>query len=142
MIVRHDHLSVILGQLLKRASHEGVPLLVGGADVAARLRLAVVHCGKGGQVLEIEPLDESGAVPTLRAHQHERLVRRDPEEPSGKARIPSERPQAPNDLEERSLEQIAPVLVPDRVTHELSFDVRANGADEAAAVTRLFLSVA
>ena len=71
-------------------------------------------------------------MPSLRAHEHERFVRRDSEEPRREARVATERPHASNDLHERGLKKVPTIVFGDRIALELLLDVRSEVLHEPA----------
>ena len=86
--------------------------------------------GTGGPVYSQAIHIEARPVPALRAHQHQRLVGRHPEEPRREARIAAERAQPADDLHQRRLEKILPILVGYRVAQKLALHVGAQLRDE------------
>ena len=125
VVVRHHHVAVLLRELGERLLELRVALAGRRAHLAALLALEVAHGREGRQILEIEPFDEPGAVTTLRAHHHERLVGGHPEEPGGEAGVAAEAPEAAHHLQKGGLEEVTTVLIGDRVAEQLALDVRA-----------------
>lgn len=128
-VVEGHDAAVILGERVERAPHFGVALAGLGRRVAAR-RVVVVRRAKVAELLEIEPVDQPRPVAALRPHQHERLVGRHPEKPGGEARVATEAPHPTDDLHQRGLQQIPPVVIREGVTKELLLDVRCDRRDE------------
>ena len=124
VVVKGNDVAIPLGQLVESGPNPGVALACGRCRVGWWLDGRVVGGRKAAQVFEVEPLDETGAVPALRAHQHESFVRRHTEEPGGEARVAAERSDAPDDLHQGRLDEIAPVFVRQRVAQQLLLDHR------------------
>jgi hypothetical protein len=128
VVVGHDDVAVILGQLGQRVAQDGFafascPRLVRVVGRRTERR-------KTAEVVEVETLDQAGAVAALRAHQHERLVGRHAEEPGREVRIAAKGGQTAHHLEQCHLQEVPPVFVRDRVPQELSLDMRAYPQDE------------
>jgi len=124
VIVKRDDVAVALRELFECLTNAGVALAGCRARLGALVVCSVVGCGEASQVFEVEAFDELGAVSPLRAHHHERLVRGHPEEPGREARIAAEGPHPPDDLHERRLYEVAPVLFGEGIPHQLFFYAR------------------
>jgi len=123
----------------------GVALAYGRGRLRTLLARGVVGRRQVAEVFEIQALDEPRAMAPLRAHHHEGLVRRHPEEPGREAGVAAKRADASDHLHQRGLRQIAPVFVGERVTQELLLDARLEGGHQrtqrrGVAVRRVFES--
>ncbi len=71
-------------------------------------------------------------MPSLRPHHHESLVGGHPEKPGGEARVTPKRADPADDLHQRGLHEVPPILFGERVAQELLFDVWLERRHEAA----------
>lgn len=122
VVRRHDR-AVVLRELRHRGADETVALaLEHGAVGRGRVRGRV----GGADLLEIDALGEARALATLRAHEHQSFVGRDPEEPRAEAGVALERRDAAADLQQRALQDVGAVVVAERIARELTRHVRTD----------------
>ena len=69
-------------------------------------------------------VDEPPAQTFLRSHQHERFIGRHTKEPRREGRVTAKRFELAEHLHQRGLEEIAAIIVGERVAQKLALDVR------------------
>ncbi len=120
VVVRDDDVAIVIRQRSESRCH-GRAHRARFESCAGKLFVALVRSNRG---VEVGDVDDTRAQAALRSHEHERFVRGHTKKPRGEARVASKRRQLAQHLDERDLEKIATVFVRERVTEQLSFDVR------------------